>query len=293
MNKRHPFAPALLAGIAVLLLAGCTDIKPGGVMHRSKVTGPEVSAHADLDDVLQRLVDSEGFVDYRELVRETGTLDRYYHWLNTTSPDSDPALFPTTADELAYWINAYNASVLIIVVEYYPIDSVEDVRTPFPLWLVSDKAGFFVLQRINLGGETMSLHGLEDEIRDRYDEPRIHFAINCASRGCPPLPREAFVGKKLDAQLDRQARRFFAAERNLRIDHQARVVELSSILDWYEDDFTDWYEAQHPGTKATLLDYAALYTPAEKAADLRTAAEQDYEIVFVPYDWSLNVQPAS
>jgi hypothetical protein len=205
------------------------------------------------------------------------------------SPDSDPELFPTRDERLAYWINAYNAAVLVTVLRYYPIPSVTAVSTPFPLSLASDEIGFFYLQRIILGGETTSLYELENSVvRARFREPRVHFALNCASGGCPRLPRHAFSPGELDRQLDEETRRFFAEERNLRIDHEARVVHLSSILDWYDDDFTDWVEERDPGREATLLDYVVLYVPPERRAELEQA--RGYEVRFVAYDWGLNDQ---
>lgn len=272
--------------LTALAALGCTAIRPAGVVGRASAVGPGFS-HAELDAVQARFVDEQGRVDYRALAKDPADLERYYLALVTYSPDSHPELFPTPEDALAYWIDAYNAAVLKTVLTYYPIASVTEVAAPFPLGLFSDKIGFFVLQRITLGGTETSLYGLENSvIRGRFREPRIHFALNCASRGCPHLPREAFVGERLDAQLDRETRRFFAEERNLLIDHDERVVYLSSILDWYADDFTDWLAERRPDRPATLLEYVSLYVPPARAAELGRA--RDYEIRFVPYDWSLN-----
>jgi hypothetical protein len=285
-------ARARLAAVAALFLAtllvpaSCTAVRPAGVVGRAATAGPAFS-HAELDRVLARFVDEQGLVDYAGLAKEPADLERYHLSLETYSPDSHADLFPTTEDALAYWINAYNGSVLSIVIAYYPIASVTDVTAPFPLGLVNDKLGFFVLQKVTLGGEETSLYSLESSvIRGRFRDPRIHFALNCGSRGCPRLPREAFTGPQLDAQLDRAARGFFAEERNLRIDHEERVVWLSSILDWYDDDFLDWMKARRPERPATLLEYASLYVSPDRALDLTRA--RDYEVRFVPYDWSLN-----
>jgi hypothetical protein len=278
------FAPVLVG--VVLAAAGCTSIRPAGVVARAPSVGPEFS-HAELDDVLSRFVDGQGLVDYQGLAKDPAALERYHLALSARSPDSDPDVFPTSEEQLAYWINAYNASALTTVIAYYPIRSVTEVSAPFPLGLVSDKLGFFVLQRITLGGEETNLYSLENSvIRGRFTEPRVHFALNCASRGCPRLPRRAFAAAELDEQLDGETRRFFAEERNLRIDHAERAVYLSSILDWYEDDFTDWLAARRPDRPATLLEYAALYAPPERADELARA--RDYEVRFVPYDWTLN-----
>ncbi len=267
---------SLLACLA-LQVGACTHIRP------DEVASPAVFSHEEFARVLARFVDADGRVDYAGLQRERGALDRYYALIAACSPDATPALFPTRADRLAYWLNAYNATVLRTVLEYYPVASVADI----PPWLPS-KFGFFYLQLLTYGGTRSNLYDLEQRVvRGRFHEPRVHFALNCASAGCPRLPREPFTGAALDAQLDRETRRFLAEPRNVRIDHAARVVHLSAIFDWYADDFTTWPPlAARP--HATLLDYVALYSPPDRATDLTRAAA--YEIRFLPYDWSLNDQ---
>jgi len=260
-----------LLGLAALL-ASCTTIRP--TLSADQLgTPPGRFSNAAFDVVLKRYVDDRGLVDYAGLQAHRGPLDRYYDLIAAYSPETTPPLFPTRDDALAYWINAYNAAVLRTVLEHYPIASVGDVD-----WWLPDKVGFFVLQRLTVGGVTTNLYDLENTVvRERYRDPRVHFTLNCASRGCPRLPRYTFAGDVLDVQLDQEARRFVAEERNVRIDHDARRVYLSSIFKWYRADFGD-----------NLLAYIARYSTPERAADLQRAAE--YEIEFVPYDWRLNDQ---
>lgn len=266
--------------ICLLGLGGCTAIKPEPLAAPAPAS-PATFSHAALDRVVERFVDDEGRVDYGALKRDPRDLENYYRLVATYGPHSHPRLFPTERDELAYWINAYNAAVIKTVLTYYPIDGVASVS-------LFGKVGFFLFQRPQFGGRRTSLYELEHGvIRKRFADPRLHFALNCASRGCPRLPREAFTAEQLDAQLDREARRFFAEARNLRIDHERRAVYLSSIMDWYEDDFTSWYRARF-GHRGTLLDYARLYVRRERAAELSQATR--YDVRFVPYDWRLNDQ---
>lgn len=277
-RRRAALHVALLAG----LVAGCTTIAP--TLSAEQLGAPPATfSNAALDVVLRRYVDDQGRVDYAGLQANPGALDRYYDLVAAYSPDSAPALFPTRAHALAYWINAYNAAVLRGVVAAYPIESVGDVQP----WLPA-KAGFFVFQRFTFGGVTSNLYDLENTVvRERYRDPRVHFALNCASRGCPRLPRAAFDGAVLDVQLDQETRRFVAEERNVRVDHAARRVYLSSIFKWYQSDFLDWPPLS-AAAGATLLDYVGRYATPERADDLRRAA--GYEIEFVPYDWGLNGQ---
>jgi Protein of unknown function, DUF547 len=277
------------AWCVLVLLAGCTTLHPVGP-RGAQLAPPATFTHEAFSRVLQRFVDDEGRVDYAGLKAEPSDLERYYQLVAAYSPDSNPELFPTESSKLAYWINAYNAVSMSIVVAHYPIDGIGDIGAPFPFSLFSQRSGFFFFQRATFGGKTTSLYYLEHYvIRKRFAEPRVHFALNCASRGCPHLPRHAFSGQHLDAELEREVRRFFAEERNLRIDHAERRVFLSSILNWYKGDFLDWYAKRFPDREATLLTYAATYCP-ERADELRRAA--GYSIDFVPYDWRLNDQHA-
>jgi hypothetical protein len=265
----------LLCALAALLAGCATTIRPTQSVDQLGPI-PARFSNAAFDVVLQRYVDDRGLVDYAGLAAHRGALDHYYDLVAAYSPDATPPLFPTRTDALAYWINAYNAAVLRTVLQYYPIASVGDVD-----WWAPDKAGFFVLQHLTFGGVTSNLYDLENTIlRERYHDPRVHFALNCGSRGCPQLNRYAFSGDVLDVQLDQAARRFVAEARNVRIDHDARRVYLSSIFKWYRDDFGD-----------NLLDYIARYSTAERAAELQRAAA--YEVEFVPYDWRLNDQSSA
>ncbi|MGH7781555.1 MAG: DUF547 domain-containing protein [Candidatus Binataceae bacterium] len=239
--------------------------------------------------MLHQFVNDQGLVNYTALKQDRANLDRYYALIAAYSPDSSPRMFPTEQSRLAYWLNAYNAAVIETVLNYYPIASVEDVKPPGLLFFMPRKSGFFLFQRITLGGETKSLYSLENSIiRRRFADPRVHFALNCASRGCPRLPRYAFTAEQLDHQLDLAARQFVAEPRNLQIDHETRTVWMSSIFKWYQSDFTGWYRQRYPDKAATVANYVALYLPPEEAADLMSSAA--YRVRFFEYDWRLNDQ---
>jgi hypothetical protein len=283
MYRGHLFTPLLLA------LAGCTAIPPSAVPERPRLEAPQTFSHADFNQVLQHFVDDQGRVDYAALKADSRDLERYYLQLTTYSPDSHPAFFPTDQSKLAYWINAYNAAVLKTVLRYYPIASVEAIKPPFLLFFLPRKSGFFLFQRVIFGGKTTSLYFLEHGVvRKRFADPRVHFALNCASRSCPRLPQSAFTAEELHEQLDYEARRFVAEKRNVNIDHHQSTVWLSSIFDWYADDFLQWYRHHFPGEPATLLRYIALYASPEHAEELKQATS--YTVRFVAYDWGLNDQ---
>ena len=281
----------LLAFCALITLAGCTTIAPMNDSAQLQLTSQTFS-HADLDRVLQRFVDEQGRVDYAALQDAAADLERYYLLIATYSPDSHPELFSTDQSRMAYWINAYNAAVIKAVLTHYPIASVLDVKPPRLFFFLPEQSGFFLFQRMIFGGSAMSLYYLENMvIRKRFVEPRIHFALNCASQSCPRLPKRAFTAEHLDEELEREARKFIGEARNFRIDHEQQAIFLSEIFKWYERDFTEWYQDRFPHREATLLAYVALYLPPEQAARMETHAS-DYEIRFTPYNWRLNDQNA-
>ncbi len=274
------------AMVVALVASGCTTLAPPVVPDPVTIEGP--FDHADFDRVLGRFVDDHGRVDYMALLGERRVLDRYLGQLAAASPDSHPDLFPSEADRLAYWINAYNAGAIALVLEHYPIDTVRDERR-FTYFFLPRGAGFFVFQRIRLGRELVNLYDLENRIvRKRFDDPRIHFALNCASRGCPRLPSEAFDPKRLDEQLERETRRFFSEERNLRVDTETGTLRLSSILAWYRGDFTGWLVREAPDEEATLAAYAARYASDATRDAIESAG--DLRVGFERYDWRLNDQ---
>ncbi len=279
------FALFVLGWIAI----GCTTIRPQP-MEDQAPSSLKTLSHERFDAVLGTFVDTHGLVDYARLQQNPGDLEAYYRQIATYSPDSHPELFPTAAHKLAYWINAYNAGAIKIVTTYYPISSVLEVEKPWLFFFMPDQAGFFFFRRLAFGGRTTSLYYLENKvIRNRFGDPRIHFAVNCASRGCPRLPRRSFNPQSLDRELDHETRRFLAEERNFRIDHETRTIHLSAIFEWYPEDFTQWYQERYPGRRASLLDYIALYLPPARMKALQAVGDR-YTISYVPYDWGLNDQ---
>jgi hypothetical protein len=275
----------LLLGFFVF---GCTTIQP--VIKDKPLVDPNIFSNARFDRVLQQYVNERGLVDYSALREDLEDLEGYYYLITAYSPDSHPDLFPSENHKLAYWINAYNAAAIKTVMTYYPIKSVLDVKQPGIFFFLSDKSGFFFFQRLTFGGKSTSLYYLENQvIRKRFGDPRIHFAVNCASIGCPRLPRQSFSGESLDQQLDEETRFFLTEERNFKIDHYEKVIYISSIFKWYEKDFTTWYTAKFPERESSLLSYIELYLTPEKIEELKKIGNS-YPLRYVPYDWRLNDQ---
>ena len=183
--------------------------------------------------------------------------------------------------QLAFLINAYNAfTVELILTEYPEVTSIKELGSLFSSpW----KRKFFLLL-----GESQNLDGIEHELirgSGRYDEPLIHFAVNCASIGCPALLDEAFVAEKLDQQLLESTERFLSDRSRNRFDARTGTLEISSIFDWYAEDFSKGWRGYDslPDFFRTHADW--ITDDAESVEKLREAA---LRIEFLDYDWSLN-----
>ena len=181
----------------------------------------------------------------------------------------------------AFLINAYNAFTVDLVLTRYPkLASIKELGS----LLQSPWKQKFV----PLLGTTTSLDGIEHEMlraRGRYDDPRVHFAVNCASIGCPMLREEAFVAERLDAQLDEQAQRFLSDRTRNRWSPTTGKLEVSKIFDWYGEDF----KLGHRGI-ASLPAFLARYADrlADAPADRERIAAQKVPLSFLDYDWRLN-----
>lgn len=173
----------------------------------------------------------------------------------------------TPKQQLAYWINVYNVNVVATVVEKYPVESIRDISTD-PIV----RLNVFKKERVPFGNELLSLDDVEHKkIRETFKDPRIHFAINCAAKSCPPIRPEAFVGARVDAQLDDQARRFLSGPFGARFTRNGDKVTMrvTKIMEWFGEDFSE-------GKVAFVKKYVSV--PPSK----------EVSIEYDDYDWALN-----
>ncbi|MEM6795525.1 MAG: DUF547 domain-containing protein [Acidobacteriota bacterium] len=240
--------------------------------------GGDSFSHDDWTAVLQKFVDAEGRVDYRGLARDRAVFDRYVSSIENRGPGSTPQLFPTENDRLAYAINAYNAQVFAGVLSRGPEEK--------SVWsgLISG-LNFFVRMKVIIDGDRTNLKKYEEKlILERFEDPRVHAALNCASIGCPRLPQEAFLPATLDARLDAAMTEWVHDPRHIEVDAAARTVRLSKIFDWFSKDFLDFEKKNGGARKPTLVDYVNRF---------RSESEQiprDFEVDFLPYDKGINKQ---
>ena len=218
-------------------------------------------------------------VRYAGLATERAVLRRYLQSLSAVSAAQFAAF--SQPQRQAFLINAYNAFTVELILTRYPdLKSIKELggllSSPWkPKW-------------IELLGTRVSLDDIEHGMlrqRGAYDEPRVHFAVNCASIGCPMLREEAFVAARLDAQLEQQTRRFMADRTRNRWNAQRGRLELSKIFDWFGEDF----RLGHRG-HSSLPGFAARYAEllADAPAERERIRSERFEIDFLPYDWLLN-----
>jgi hypothetical protein len=224
--------------------------------------------HAAWTAILEERV-RDGRVDYAALERDDSPLNAYLAALSGTCA-ADYQRW-TTPQRIAFWINAYNAFTIRLVLDHYPLTSIRRIG-----WLPGAAFRERFIPMEGLKGGTIALDDIEHgTLRSAFQEPRIHFALVCAARSCPELRREAYRGADLSRQLDDQGRVFLHDPAKNRVDVAARTLYLSPIFDWFEPDFVT--------AAGSLPAFVAPYL-----ADV--APVSGFRVAFLDYDWSLNDQ---
>ena len=245
----------------VVRLAAVTYLFSGPV--GAALAGPSTSVPAPLPAAtatfLAKFVNADGNVNYAAIKRNPlelqGLLKRVaaFDAASATAPDRE-----------AFYLNAYNLLVIGEVVARYPLESVQKVP------------GFFDKNLVSVAGEKLTLNDLEArKLRQPYADPRVHFALVCGAKGCPRLSRAAYVGNQLDAQLTIQARKVLQDPGFIRVNAQARKVQLSQIFKWYEADFK--------ANGKTGVSYVNQFREGK-------AIPATYAVEYYVYDWGLNAQ---
>lgn len=217
--------------------------------------------HKEWSALLAEHVNDEGFVDYRGFIKDSLKFNSYLKTLTGNRPNDS---WSKNA-QLAYWINVYNAFTVKIVADNYPVKSIKDIKKGIPF-----VSSVWDVKFIPFNDGMMDLNEVEHGIlRKQFYEPRIHFAINCASFSCPPLLNEAYTAENLAIQLTKMSKVFLEDE-NRNIISQNKV-QLSKIFSWFKGDFTK---------EQTLIEFLNLYAPVK----ISNNAAIDY----LPYNWELN-----
>jgi len=221
--------------------------------------------HDTFDTLLKKHVNNEGWVDYEGFIADSTQFNKYLNLLSANHPNEKNW---SENERLAYWINAYNAFTIQLIIDNYPVASIKDIKNGIPFVSTVWDIAF-----IKIEGIEYDLNNIEHNIiRQKFDEPRIHAAVICASRSCPQLRNEAFTADRLDDQLEDEMRRFVNEPTRNKID-SANKAELSKIFTWYKGDFTK---------NGSLIDFINKFSTNK--------LNSNAEIEFLDYGWGLNVQ---
>lgn len=217
--------------------------------------------HQPWTQLLQTHVDDAGWVSYKSFVADSVRLNNYLETISKCPPH------PSWSEEekLAYWINAYNAFTIKLIVDNYPVISIKKIKKG-----ISFINSVWDIKFFEIAGEKMDLNTIEHSIiRKEFDEPRIHFAIVCASISCPKLLNEAYEAETLDEQLTQQAKTFVndAAKNQI----EKKQIKISPIFKWFSEDFTK---------KGTIQEFIRPYSEYNFDADAK--------VKYSNYDWNLN-----
>lgn len=242
-NSRRPIL--LLSGLLFLLFLALPE--------RSPAQRKAGSLHDSWDKLLRKHVSTSGKVNYNGFKTDKAALDAYLK----TLADNPPADAWSRAEKMAYWINAYNAFTIDLIAANYPVSSILELDGGKP-WDV---------KRIILGGKKYSLNQIENDIlRPQFNDARIHFAINCSAKSCPPLLNKAYTAARLEHTLEQRTRQFINNAKYNSL--SAKAASVSKIFEWYAADFGD--------LRAFINKYAKV--------QLNPGATVRY----LEYDWDLN-----
>lgn len=246
--------------IITLVLNSCFSakglpVKTVGETSTNNTSNSITIDHSNFDALLKKYVAKNGDVDYEGFKTETDKLNSYILNLEQQYPSKDWSV----ETQLAYFINVYNANTIKLIIDNYPTKSIKDISNP---WLKN---------RFTIGGKDFSLAALENGILRKMNEPRIHFAINCASASCPKLFPMAYTEKNVMDLMETATKEFINnSEKNKLTSNTAKISE---IFKWYESDFTK---------NGTVIDYINKYSNTK----VNTNTKSEY----LDYDWSLNKQ---
>lgn len=230
--------------------------------------------HGIFTSMLQKYVHS-GKVSYRELCKDSDP-EKYISFLKSTDPNS----LENEKERLAFWINAYNAYTIKVICDNYPVKSINDLHSGGVILGQILNTTIWDKEIVIINNKATSLNNIEHKtIRPIFKDPRIHFALVCAAKSCPPLRSEAYEGSKLDQQLDDQARLFLSDNSSNRIDVASRKATISKIFDWYEKDFGK--------NETEVLIKLSQYLPDQIGKSIQSNPDK-WEVEYTDYDWSLN-----
>ncbi len=222
--------------------------------------------HSVFDRLLKKHVNESGKIDYASFMKDDHKLLRQY--LSSLSLNPPDTITWSREEQIAYWVNLYNAFTTELILDYYPLNSIKDIGTEIP---IAFGESAWDIDFIHVLDKTYTLDAIEKEILRKFNDPRIHFTLVCAAASCPNLRREAYTRDKLESQFNSQAVLFLNNPMKNKLGSE--VIEISEIFNWYADEYL---------AKGSLVDYLNSYATL--------TINQNASIEFIPFDWSLNGQ---
>ena len=221
-------------------------------------------SHEIYTRLLKKNVTSEGIVNYKGFIKDSVEFNKYLRILSSTPP----AKTWTRNEQMAYWINAYNAFTIKLIANYYPVKSIKDIGSNLQIPFVNTP---WDIKFFSIGKDRMDLNNIEHGIlRKKFDDPRVHMALVCASRSCPILLNEAFDGARLDEQFTKQTKAFLADPYRNKV--SVDKPQLSMIFNWYGMDFNK--------NGKSVREFVNTYSTVK--------IKPNAKISFIDYDWGLN-----
>lgn len=231
-----------------------------------KRTSMEQPSYKIWDELLAAHVNEKGLVDYKGFIQDSAKLNRFLEELSTHAPN--PKTW-SKEERLAFWINAYNAFTIKLILKHYPVESIKDIGPEIQITRINTP---WQIEFFSIGGTQMNLDNIEHGIiREKFNDPRIHFALVCAARSCPSLRNEAYTASELDEQLNDQGRKFLANAFKNKISPDK--LQLSMYFKWYKGDFTQ---------DQSLISFLNQFAPVK--------INPDASISYIDYNWELNEQ---
>jgi hypothetical protein len=224
-------------------------------------------SHEIFDRLLKKNVTADGRVNYKAFIKDSVELNKYLAILSGTPPDEKTW---SKNEQMVFWINAYNAFTIKLITKYYPLKSIKDIGTGIQIPFVNTP---WTVRFFYIGNDRMDLDNIEHgRLRKKFDDPRVHMALVCASKSCPILLNEAYDAKRMDEQLAKQATAFLADP--FRNKMSADKPQLSMLFKWYGGDFNK--------NGGSVRGFINAHSPIK--------IKPDAKISYLDYDWGLNEQ---
>ncbi len=241
------------------------EVAPGAGRASVGLLAPPVD-HSAYDRLLKKHVNENGLVNYKGFKADQKEFDQYLDLLSK----NPPAKSWSKNEQMAYWINAYNAYTIRLVLNHYPVQSIKDIGSKIKIPFVTTP---WASKFFSIGGEKMSLDNIEHgTLRKKFNDPRIHFALVCASISCPRLRNEAYSADKLDRQLDEEGQGFLNDPTKNKLSKDA--AQLSKYFDWYKGDWSN--------NGQSVVSWVNKYA--------NTKISPSTKVSYLNYNWKLNEQ---